>query len=336
MLKARRGSTPLIGVDIGTRAVKAVAPVHRRPPRWSIVPLPDAAVIEKQVQQPEAVAGALRTALGELGHAPRRAALAVGGAAVMTREWRLPAGLSEEALEARVREEASASLPFDPDSVYLDFQVLGPDPEDAGLQQVLLAASRADQVDGRLAAVRAAGLRPETVDLEPFALEQAAAGLAESGEAVALVDIGATTVTMALAMDGEGRFSRSQALSGTPLAEALAGARDVTIAEADNALRQGEPPPYDLLNPFTDALRAQLQRLLPLAEEQAGRRADRFLLAGGGALIPGVASALGEAMDIPVALAHPLSRGQGNVPAGLNGAEPALAVATALAFRRST
>ena len=240
MKRTGKGSTPLIGVDIGTSAVKVVAFPHGRPPRWSIVPLPDGTVSEKQVQRPEAVATALRTSLGELGRVSRRAALAVGGAAVMTREWRLPADLEDEVLEERVREEAASALPFDPDSVYLDFQVLGPDPEDAGLQQVLLAASRADQVDGRLAAAREAGLRPAVVDLEPFALEQAAAGLAVKGEAVAVADIGATSMTIALAGDGEGHFSRSQALSGTPLAATLAAARGITRVEAEAALRHGE------------------------------------------------------------------------------------------------
>lgn len=328
------GSTPLVGVDIGTSAVKVVALPRRRPPRWSIVPLPDDTVSEKQVQRPEAVAAALRTALGELGRFPRRAALAVGGAAVMTREWRLPANLEEEELEARVREEAASALPFDPASVYLDFQVLGPDPDDAGLLQILLAASRADQVDGRLAAAREAGLRPVLVDLESFALEQSAAVLAGEREAVAVADIGATSLTLALAGDGEHHFSRSQALSGTPLAAALARARGVTRAEAEHALRQGEAPADELVTPFVEAVAAQLNRLLPLAADQAGRAADRLLIAGGGALAPGITSALRDALDLPVALARPLSRTGSEVPADLRAVEPALTVAAALGRRR--
>jgi type IV pilus assembly protein PilM len=334
MKRTGTGSTPLVGVDIGTSAVKVVAFPRRRSPRWSVVPLPDDAVSEKQVQQPEAVAAALRAALGELGRVTRRAALAVGGAAVMTREWRLPAELEEEALEARVREEAASALPFDPDRVYLDFQVLGPDPEDAGLQQVLLAASRADQVDGRLAAAREAGLHPALVDLESFALEQAAAGLARKGEAVAVADVGATSLTIALAADGEGRFSRSQALSGTPLAAALATERGTTRAEAEAALRHGEAPPDDLLTPFVEAIGAQLKRLLPLAEEQAGRSADRLLLAGGGALIPGLVAGLRDAFSVPVALARPLSWQGEEAATGLRPVEPGLVVAAALARRR--
>ena len=328
------GSTPLVGVDIGTSAVKVVAFPRRRPVRWSVVPLPDGTISEKQVQQPEAVATALRTALGELGRVSRRAALAVGGAAVMTRQWRLPAELEDEDLEARVRGEAASALPFDPDRVYLDFQVLGPDPEDAGLQQVLLAASRADQVDGRLEAVREAGLRPALVDLESFALEQSAAGLARRGQAVAVADIGATSLTIALAGDGEGHFSRSQALSGTPLAAALATARETTRAEAEAALHHGEAPPDELLTPFTEAVAAQLKRLLPLAEEQAGRAADRLVLAGGGALTPGLVAALRESFPVPVALARPLSREGDEASAGLRHIEPGLAVAAALARRR--
>ena len=94
MPRTWKGSSPLVGVDIGTSAVKVVAFPRRRPVCWSIAPLPEEAVSEKQVRRPDAVAAALRTALGELGRVPQRAALAVGGAAVMTREWRLPAGLA--------------------------------------------------------------------------------------------------------------------------------------------------------------------------------------------------------------------------------------------------
>ncbi|MFP4132006.1 type IV pilus assembly protein PilM [Thiohalospira sp.] len=334
MKRTGTDSSPLVGVDIGTSAVKVVAFPRRRPPRWSVVPLPENTVSEKQVQRPEAVAGALRTALGELGRVPRRTALAVGGSAVMTREWRLPTGLDDELLEARIREEAASALPFDPDSVYLDFQVLGPDPEDAGLQEVLLAASRADQVDGRLAAVRKAGLHPVLVDLEPFALEQAAARLTRQGEAVALADLGATSVTLALAADGQGRFSRSQALSGTPLAAAMASARGSTRAESEAALRQGESPPEELLTPFVEALAAQLRRLLQLAEDRAERTVDRLLIAGGGALTPGLLDGLREFLPQPVTLAHPLSRPGEESGGGLRQVEPALVVAAALARRR--
>ena len=333
MFERWSASRPRVGIDIGTSAVKAVA-LSRQGPRWSVVPLPDSVVSEKQVQDTEAVAAAIRRALPELGAVGRQAALAVGGAAVMTREWRLPADLDEEALEARVREEAAGALPFDPDSVYLDFQVLGPDPDDAGLQQVLLAASRADQVDGRLAVVRAAGLRPVRVDLETFALEQAAAAMSTPTETVAVADIGATSLTLAMASEGQGRFSRSQALSGTPLAAAMAGESEGTTAEAEARLRAGEAPPEGILRPFLDGIQAQLLRLLPLAEDQVARPADRLLLAGGGALIPGLLPALREHVAIPVESARPLShRGSAADPA-LKAVEPALAVAMALACRR--
>ena len=64
---------------------------------------------------------------------------------------------------------------------------------------VLLAASRSDNVDVRVAALEVGGLQAKVVDVEAFALENAVSLLLDdigTPHVVAIMDVGATTSTL--------------------------------------------------------------------------------------------------------------------------------------------
>ena len=85
-------------------------------------------------------------------------ALGMPPASVITKKIILPAGLSEDQLEVQVESEASQYIPFALDEVSLDFDVIGPAANSPDDIEVMLAASRKEKVEDRVAIAEAAGL----------------------------------------------------------------------------------------------------------------------------------------------------------------------------------
>ena len=85
----------------------------------------------------------------------------------------MPAGQREEDLELQVETEANQYIPFALDEVNLDFQVLGPAPNSPEDVEVLIAASRKEKIEDRVAAAERPGLKATVMDVDVFAAQTA-------------------------------------------------------------------------------------------------------------------------------------------------------------------
>src|SRR5947207_12669387 len=194
-------SPPLIGVDISSSALKMVELSETgrgtfRLQRYAIEPLPRDVVTDGNISNMEQVADAVRRAWKRLGSRNRNVALALPAAMVITKKIIVPAGQKEEELELTFEAEANQYIPFALDEVNLDFQILGPAATNADEVEVLIAASRKEKVEDRVAAAEAAGLKPRIIDVESYATQETFQLIAPSLPAngrdqnIALVDIG--------------------------------------------------------------------------------------------------------------------------------------------------
>ena len=113
----------------------------------------------------------LRNCIRTAGVKTRRVALAVPQSAVLTSLVPFDGGLSEEALELRVKLEAEHHLSTSLDAVALDFERLGPRGD--GRDDVLLVACRKEVVAEQCAIAEAAGLEAMAVDVEGYAVGRA-------------------------------------------------------------------------------------------------------------------------------------------------------------------
>ena len=118
-------STPLIGVDISSTAVKMVelSGTRQRPElsRYAIEPLPRDAVTDGNIANLEAVGATIERALRKLGSRSKTAAVALPTSMVISKRITLPATDREEDLEFAVEAEANQYIPFALDEVNLDF-----------------------------------------------------------------------------------------------------------------------------------------------------------------------------------------------------------------------
>ena len=342
-----KSQPPRIGVDISSTAVKLLqlsrAGDRYRVEHYAIEPLPANAVVDKNIAEPQAVGDAIRRAMARCGSKARHAVGAVGGSAVITKLIPMPSDLTEDDLESQVELEASNYVPYPIEEVNLDFEVVGPMPGNDEMLQVLLVASRAENVETRASALELGGLVPRVMDVETFAMENAFGLLGDGGPAdslVALVDIGATMTTLNVLRSQRSIYTREQVFGGKQLTDEVMRRYGLSYEEAGMAKRQGGlPESYEseALEPFKDAMTQQISRLLQFffaGSEYS--RVDQIVLAGGCASIPGIADRVEEHMGVPCVIANPLADMSlsGRVQAqSLMQDAPALMIACGLALR---
>jgi type IV pilus assembly protein PilM len=342
-------ASPIIGVDISSTAVKLLQLSHAgnryRVEHYALEPLPPNAVVEKNIVEVEAVGDAIRRALNRSGAKTRSAAAAVAGSAVITKIIPMPADLSEDDMEAQIELEANQYIPYPIEEVSLDFEVLGPVRDNPDMVHVLLAASRTENVDLRVAALDLGGLTTRTIDVEAFAMENAFQLIADQlavprTAVVAVVDIGATMTTLIVLKNQRTIYSREQVFGGRQLTDEIMRRYGLSYEEAQLAKRQGGlPASYDAeaLEPFKESMVQQISRLLQFFFAGSEfSKVDQVVLAGGCASIAGITDMVEEQLGVPCMVANPLANMSmaGRIQAQqLAQSAPALMIATGLALR---
>ena len=257
-------SPSLIGVDIASTSLKLVELSDAgkglyRLERYVIEPLPKDVVADGNILNIELAGDVLKRAWKRLGTRNRNAALALPAAMVITKKIIVAAGQREEDLELTVEAEANQYIPFALDEVNLDFQTIGPAPNNPDEVEVLIAASRKEKVEDRVAVAESAGLKARVMDVESYATQEAFRLIAPSLPAngrdqnIALVDIGAHVSHFYVLRNNQILFSRDQAFGGNQLTQDIQRAFNLSSEEAESARKnQGLPENYDhdVLQPF--------------------------------------------------------------------------------------
>jgi len=342
-------SAPLIGVDVSSTAVKVLqlsqAGTRYRVEHYAVEPLPPNAVVEKNIVEVEAVGEAVRRAVARSGSKIKHASAAVAGSAVITRTITMPAELGEDDLESQVQAEANQYIPYPIEEVSLDFEVLGAVRDNPEMVQVLLAASRTENVDMRVAALDMGGLTAKVIDVEAFAMENAFGLIADQlsvsrDSVIALVDIGATMTTLIVLRRQRSIYSREQVFGGKQLTDEIMRRYGLSYEEAGLAKRQGGlPESYEIevLEPFKEAVIQQVSRLLQFFYASSEHsKVDQVVLAGGSAAIAGLSEMIEEQLGVPCCVANPLASmalAPKVSPQALAQDAPALMIACGLALR---
>lgn len=313
---------PLIGLDISSFAVKMVELVANgkdgyRVERYAIEVLPRDAVSDGNIGNLDEVAECVRRAWRRLGTSTRNVAMALPASAVITKKVIMPAGLREDELEVQVESEANQYIPFSIDEVNLDYQVIGPAPSGPDDVEVLIAASKKERVEDRVAVAEAAGLKAVVMDIESFAA-LAAFDLIESrfeaegkNPLVALVDIGAHAMNVTVLRGGQQLYVREQAFGGAQLTQDISRHYGMSLEEAEAAKRAGSLPEgyeAELLAPFMESLALEVSRALQFFFTSTQyNRVDHLVLAGGCAVIPGIDEVVATRTQVPTIVANPFA-----------------------------
>jgi len=282
LAKKRKAAGPVIGLDIGSRWIKAV---EVRPGKAGPVvtgigyePTPQGAIVDDIILDSAAISEAIKRLFAGGGISARNVVSCVAGqSTVVVRIIEVPR-MTREELRETMKWEVERHIPFPSSEVVMDFQPLSrPSPSgDDQTMEVLLAVCQEDVVKKHMEAVLGAKLKPEAIEVEPVALPRSLVygvpGMQER-RTVAVADIGWQTTQVCIYENLEPVFPRSIPIGGQSLARAVSEALGVDEDAGDQTLR--EQGSVDL-----EALEA-LSRPAPPPEEETQIGLESPFAAGG-------------------------------------------------------
>jgi len=303
-----------VGLDIGSGLIKLVViqhgggePVLTKVAFTSVV---DDAIVEGEVMDPGIVAEAIQTALAAAGVTKKDVVIGVGGRDVIIKKIQIERVKEQQAREL-VRWEAEQHVPFDLESVELDFQILDPDAE--GLEMsVLLVAAKRELVESKVRVVTDAGLNPAIVDVEAFALHNAfEINYPEAMEGVvSLVNIGHDVTNINILDGGVPILTRDLTVGTRRFREDLHRERGLGGEEAQ-ALIQGydRSPHLDaIIETRGEEIAVGIERAAAfLSQNSRAGQVRAVYTCGGGSRIPGLNEMLAERLHLKVQQANPLA-----------------------------
>jgi type IV pilus assembly protein PilM len=273
--------------------------------------------------------------------------MAVPTGAVITKKIVVNAALRESDLELQVETEANQYIPFALEEVNLDFQVIGPSAANPEEQEVLIAATRKEKVEDRVAVADSAGLKTLVMDVESFAQQTALSlvvqALPNAGkdQNIAVVDVGANVMQVTVLRNDQSIYTREQAFGGNQLTQEIVTRYGMSPEEAENAKRSGGLPDdfeAEVLRPFMENLSGEIQRALQFFFTSTQYHSvEHILLAGGSAVIPGLDEVVNARTQVASSVANPFAQMQTSPRVQLRRLmvdAPSLIVACGLAMRR--
>lgn len=313
-------SGAVMGLDIGSGAVKLLQLARSgsgfRVEHFAHEPLPKGALADGNITDTEVVSETIRRAVQRAGTKAKHCVIAVSGSSVINRVINLPASLSELELESRVELEAGQHVPYPLNEVNMDFEVLGPAPRNAELLEVLLVASRKENIDMRRSVVEDAGLLAKVVDVEAFSVSNAYDELVASREnvpmdqTVALLDIGANSTSLIVVREGRMLYTREQPFGGRSLQDDIQRRYGDQESEVDlNNPDATAPPGFEdeILRPFKQQIVQQISRALQFYASSSNYSAvSRIFLSGGCAAIAGLGQMVDDELGITAEIADPI------------------------------
>jgi len=223
---------------------------------------------------------------------PKNVRLGVSNQQIVVRHLDLPAIADEQERAAAVRFQAAEAIAMPLEEAILDYQTIGETvtPEGAPRTRIVLVAARQTMIARLVEAVKRAGLRPEGIDLNAFALVRALApSLPADRTARVYCHLGGV-INLAIASGSACLFTRPLSTSRDDDGDgaAISLAEEIRLS-IDFYMAQPDAPPV-----------------------------GGILLSGPGARQEGLAAQLGALIGLPASVAEPLGTLDG---AGLDDGE---------------
>ncbi len=362
-----RGATNALGLDIGGEAIKAVQLRKAKEGlqlvgRPACVPTPPGSVAGGVIVEGEAISAALAEMVASCGFTTKHVVASVGGNTSVTVRVASMPRMSGRELSDAMDYELDRQIPFPIDQVIYDYQIVdSPDRAESDEMSVLLAAAQEDMINAHVEAIMAARLQPVHIGIEPLALSRALVNVSTNGyneQTVVIAHIGASQTEISVVHRGYLDFVRAIPTAGRSLTAAIrqeitadetqaeqakrqfADARELSGPEAGESeeAQQARQAVQDVISEPLFELVTEISRTVDFYRRQhPGDEISRLLLAGGSAVIPGlaelVASETGVATEVANPYQHLIYDVESVSEAYLRDIGPATAVAVGLAMR---
>ena len=286
----RKGPRGTVGLDIDGGYLAAVTASGRRVDRAASELLPAGLMADGEVVDAERLSEALKDFF-KRHELPRNVRIGVSNQQIVVREIELPEIEDPKERDQAIRFQAAEAIAMPLDEAVLDHQVVsyvtGPDGNTR--MRMIVVAARESMIAALVGAVRDAGLKPEGVDLDAFALLRALGGNADSDDGARVYCHLAGVTNLAIAVDGACAFTR-------PLSASWEGDAESSAAELADEIR----------------LSIDSYGIRPGA-----KHVSDVVLSGPGSHMEGLVDQLGSLLGVNVSVAEPLGgMSRDGIPSG--------------------
>lgn len=349
----KKKASMMVGIDIGSHSVKAVLLNQGNEgyilEAFAVEPMPRGAVIDREIQDIEAVGNVIAKVRKKISSSVAYAAAAVSGQTVINKVIYMDVNLSEDELAGQIEIEADSLIPYPLDEVSLDFETLEVNESDPSKVNVLLSAARTESVEARVSTLEAGGFQTKVIDVESYAISRAydlsLSSLPDDAveKTVAIVDIGATMTLFSVSDKGSHIYSRDQMFGGEQYTRSIVSYYNKSFEDAEAAKVANDLPPnytFEVLAPFHTIFVQQIRRAIQMFLTSSGKaRIDYLVVSGGTASVEGIQELLTEELGIHTVIADPfkgMTIGKNVDQEALAKVAPQCMVAAGLALRSFT
>ncbi|MEW6998786.1 pilus assembly protein PilM [Colwelliaceae bacterium BS250] len=311
----------MVGIDIGSYSVKAVLISETKAgyqlEAFSVEPMPKGAVVDRKVQDIEAVGAVIRKIRKQVLSSVQNASVAVSGSTVITKIIYMDVSLNDDELASQIEVEADSLIPYPLDEVSLDFEKLDVNESDPSKVNVLLSAVRTETIEARVAALDAGGFHTKVVDVESYALSRASELCMPllpddaNDKVVAFIDIGATMTLFTVTEGGKGIYTRDQLFGSDQYTRSIVSYYNKSYEDAEKEKLNGELPAtytFEVLAPFQTTLIQQIRRAIQMYLTFSGKeKIDYLVVSGGTAALENIQELLSAELGIHTVVANPFN-----------------------------
>ena len=318
---AFRKAKSLVGLDIGSSAVKAIelkpAGKGYKVTAFGSEPIPPDSIVDGAIIDAAAVADAIRRLFETRKIGTKDVAASLSGNAVIVKKITLPVMTGAELAES-IYWEAEQYIPFDIQDVNLDYQILDRgETAGKGSMDVLLVAAKKEKIADYTGVIAQAGRVAVVVDVDAFALQNAYEvnyGI-EPGAVVVLLNAGASATNINILSGDQSVFTRDISIGGNAYTEALQKELNLSFERADQ-LKRGQPAdvvPFEearpVLRAVTENVMLEIQKTFDFFKATAASdRIDRIMVSGGASRAEGFTEMLTERFEAPVEMFDPFKK----------------------------
>ncbi|MGQ3888203.1 type IV pilus assembly protein PilM [Legionella sp. CNM-1927-20] len=311
---------PILGIDISSTSIKIVEMSgkegHRIVEGYGYQPLPPNTMEGHTIKDIDAVGRTIQDVINRSRLKAKLAILSLPDSSVISKVIQVNEGLNNSEIEELVIMEADKFIPFPIEEVNIDFEIIGHSAKNTALLDVLVVASRSENVATRVEAATKAGLQVKIMDVESFAVERACNLAIDIGSPIdnkitAVIDIGALFANLFVLKNKEIIFTREEEFGGNQLIGAIEQHYHISHEEALQLVTQSQlPADYqkEIINPFLETLILHVKRALQFFYSTSNySNIDQILLTGGVAKIPHIEQKVEEEIKITTLKANPFS-----------------------------
>jgi type IV pilus assembly protein PilM len=310
------GPSSVVGLSIGSSSIKLIE-LGKSKKSWKLlhfgmVALPPDSIVNREIVNPVAVTDHLRQLVGAMQLKSKKVCASLSGNSCIIKRMQIEVPNIKE-LQDQVFWEAEQYLPFDPSEVVMDYQLLSYSKDKRA--DVLLVAIKRSILETYMSCIEDAGLEPEIMDVDFFAMQNAFESNypLQPSEAAAVIDVGANATKIAIIHEGVPVFTKDSSLGGVNLTAEIQRHLNLSFADAET-LKTGSAggaipqEVNDLTHVFSENLAREIKRTLDFYQaSSSGAPVNYLILCGGSAQVQGLSKIIEDMTGLPTQIMNPFN-----------------------------